>query len=264
MTSPHAPSETNVELVRAGFDSFNANDLDACIDQLAPDFVINLAELPEPLRGREVWREGVEQMKRAFPELTGHIEDIFAAGDRVAVRLRFLGTHAGEFLGMPATGRKVEYVSHEFYRVVDGVITEEWICSDMASLLRQLTSSPEPSEGIAPEAPGSAASVAAAYFDAWKGKDIERVRPLLHEDVSFAGALGTTRGLEETLAGLGGMFAMTDQVEVVHRWVDGPDVLTWFELRSDGAGPMSIVNWSHVQEGRITRIRVTFDPRPLL
>ncbi|MGH9063208.1 MAG: nuclear transport factor 2 family protein [Acidimicrobiales bacterium] len=107
-------------------------------------------------------------------------------------------------------------------------------------------------------------AVAAAYFDAWKSNDIEQVRPLLHEDVSFVGALGSTRGADETLAGLRGMFAMTEQVEVVERWVEGPDVLTWFELRTATAGPLAIVNWSHVEAGRITRIRVTFDPRPLL
>src|SRR5438105_1820245 len=54
-------------------------------------------------------------------------------------------------------------------------------------------------------------------------------------------------------AGWVGMFAMTRQVEVIHRWVDGPDVLTWFELRTATAGPMAIVNWSHVEDGRITR-----------
>jgi len=106
--------------------------------------------------------------------------------------------------------------------------------------------------------------IAATYFEAWKSNDIERVRPLLHEDVDFVGALGTTQGVEDTLTGLAGMFAMTEHVEVVKRWVDGPDVLTWFELRTATAGPLAIVNWSHVEVGRITRIRVTFDPRPLL
>jgi limonene-1,2-epoxide hydrolase len=114
------------------------------------------------------------------------------------------------------------------------------------------------------ESSDSPASVAAAYFDAWKSNDIERVRPLVHEDVAFDGALGSTRGVAETIAGLGRMFAMTKQVEVVHRWVDGPDVLTWFELNTATTGPLAIVNWSHVEAGRITRIRVTFDPRPLL
>jgi hypothetical protein len=110
----------------------------------------------------------------------------------------------------------------------------------------------------------SPAGVAGAYFDAWQSNDIERIRPLLDDDVAFDGSLGSTRGIEETLAGLGGMFAMTAHVEVVHRWVDGPDVITWFELRTHNTGPMAVVNWSHVETGRITWIRVTFDPRPLL
>lgn len=108
------------------------------------------------------------------------------------------------------------------------------------------------------------ADVAAAYFEAWKQNDIEQVRPLLAEEVAFVGALGTTNGREETLKGLAGMFAMTEQVEVIQRWVDGPDVITWFHLRTKDAGPLPIVNWSHIESGAITRIRVTFDPRPLL
>ena len=106
--------------------------------------------------------------------------------------------------------------------------------------------------------------VAATYFQAWRNGDIDSVRPLLHPDVDFAGALGSTHGAAETASGLSGMFSMTRQVEVIKRWVDGPDVLTWFELRTATAGPLPVVNWSHVEHGQITRILVTFDPRPLL
>jgi steroid delta-isomerase-like uncharacterized protein len=132
-------SAANIELVRAGFEAFNGGDADQCLAFAAPDLVINLAELPEPQHGHEVWRQGFELMKRAFPDLQAHVEDIFGAEDKVAVRLRFRGTHSGEFLGVPATGRSVEYVSHEIYRVDDGIIAEEWICSDMASLLGQIS-----------------------------------------------------------------------------------------------------------------------------
>jgi steroid delta-isomerase-like uncharacterized protein len=127
------------ELVRAGFQAFNAGDAGECLALAAPDLIINLAELPEPQHGRETWRQGFEMMRRAFPDLRADIEDIVADRDKVAVRVRFRGTHAGEFLGFPATGRTVEYVSHEFYRIADGLIAEEWICSDMATLLGQLS-----------------------------------------------------------------------------------------------------------------------------
>ena len=138
MTSETTPAAANVEVVRAGLHAFNAGDADGCTALMAPDFIISLAELPAPQHGREVWRQGFEMMRHAFPDLRAHNEDVVAAGDKVAVRLRFRGTHSGEFLGFAATGRAVEYVSHEFYRVSDGLIAEEWICSDMATLLHQL------------------------------------------------------------------------------------------------------------------------------
>jgi steroid delta-isomerase-like uncharacterized protein len=131
-------SEANIELVRSSFERFNSGDLDACTERLAPGLIIHLAELPEPLHGRDTWREGAALFRRAFPDLHAEIADIFAAGNRVAVRLSMRGTHEGDYLGIPATGRPVSYVSHEFYRIQDGLIAEEWICSDTASLLRQI------------------------------------------------------------------------------------------------------------------------------
>jgi steroid delta-isomerase-like uncharacterized protein len=139
MTSQITSPAANIELVRAGFRAFNTVDANQCMALAAQDIIINLAELPEPQHGQEVWRQGFEMMRRAFPDLQAHIEDIFAAQDKVAVRLRFRGTHCGEFLGIPATGRTVEYVSHEFYRIADGLIAEEWICSDTATLFGQLS-----------------------------------------------------------------------------------------------------------------------------
>jgi steroid delta-isomerase-like uncharacterized protein len=139
MTSETTSTAANVELVRAASRAFNAGDADECLARIAPNFIINLAELPEPMHGRQAWRQNFETMKHAFPDVQAHIEDIVAAQGKVAVRLRLRGTHTGEFLGIPATGRAIDYVSHEFYRIADGLIAEEWICSDMATLLRQLS-----------------------------------------------------------------------------------------------------------------------------
>jgi steroid delta-isomerase-like uncharacterized protein len=139
MTSPSTSPARNAELVRAGFQAFNSGDAGQCLALTAPDLITHLAELPEPRHGPDVWRQGFQMIKHAFPDLQAHIEDIVAAQDKVAVRLRFRGTHRGEFLGIPATGRTIEYVSHEFYRIADGLIAEEWICSDMATLLGQLS-----------------------------------------------------------------------------------------------------------------------------
>ena len=137
MTTPQAITAANVALIRSTLDAFNEGDFDTCAARLRPDFVMNLAGLP-PMPGPDVWRQGADVIKRGFPDLRGHIDDVVAAGDEVAVRLTFRGTHQGEYLGIPATGRTVEYVSHEFYRIADGLVAEEWICSDTDTLFRQL------------------------------------------------------------------------------------------------------------------------------
>jgi steroid delta-isomerase-like uncharacterized protein len=128
----------NVALVRSSLDAFNQGDIDACAALLSPGFMMNMAGLP-PRQGPDVWRQGAEIIRRGFPDLHGHIDDVVAEGDQVALRLTFRGTHQGEFLGLPATGRTIEYVSYEFYRIADGLFAEEWICSDLAALQAQLT-----------------------------------------------------------------------------------------------------------------------------
>jgi steroid delta-isomerase-like uncharacterized protein len=139
MGSQAESAQANVALVRESVEAFNAGDMAKLLTVAAPDIVIHYAEMPEPLQGRETWQQGYELVKRAFPDLKIRVDDLVAAGDKVALRLTLSGTHEGEFQGIPATGRAISYISHEFYRVADGVFAEEWICSDMATLFRQLS-----------------------------------------------------------------------------------------------------------------------------
>jgi steroid delta-isomerase-like uncharacterized protein len=139
MITQQDATAANVALIRSTLDAFNRGDLDACTASLSPDFVMNMAGLPTR-HSPDAWRQGADVIKGGFPDLHAHIDDLVAAGDRVALRLTFRGTHQGEFLGLPASGRTIEYVSHEFYRIADGLIAEEWICSDTAALHGQLAS----------------------------------------------------------------------------------------------------------------------------
>jgi steroid delta-isomerase-like uncharacterized protein len=139
MASESGSAHRNTALVLESIEALNAGDTEALLAVVAPDIVIHYAEMPEPLQGRETWRQGFELIRNAFPDLEAHVDDLIAADDRVAIRVSFRGTHRGEFQGIPATGRTVRYVSHEFYRLENGLFAEEWICSDTASLFRQLS-----------------------------------------------------------------------------------------------------------------------------
>lgn len=102
------------------------------------------------------------------------------------------------------------------------------------------------------------------YFDAWRARDYDRLSSVLAPEVDFIGPLGTASGIEECVAGLRGIAesVMTDLV-LLARVVEGHDAVTWFELHTASTAPLPTANWSHVEAGLITRIRVAFDPRPL-
>jgi steroid delta-isomerase-like uncharacterized protein len=139
MSSANGLAEANAALVLESVEALNAGDTERLLALVASNILIHYAEMPEPLQGRETWQQGFALMQRAFPDLQAHVDDLVAADDKVALRLTLSGTHQGEFQGIPATDRTISYVSHEFYRVQDGEIAEEWICSDMATLFRQLS-----------------------------------------------------------------------------------------------------------------------------
>ncbi|MFE2548209.1 nuclear transport factor 2 family protein [Streptomyces sp. NPDC059355] len=108
------------------------------------------------------------------------------------------------------------------------------------------------------------AEISEKYFTAWETGDFDTLRGLLADDVDFVGALGQARGAQECIAGLRGMGRILERIEVHARVADDTDVITWFDLHTTGAPPAPTANWSHVENGKITRIRVAFDPREIL
>lgn len=108
------------------------------------------------------------------------------------------------------------------------------------------------------------AEISETYFTAWQAGDFDTLSTLLAPDVDFVGTLGTARGVEECLQGLKNMGRVLERIEVHARVATETDVITWFDVHVPGATPTPTANWSHVEDGRITRIRVTFDPRSIL
>lgn len=102
------------------------------------------------------------------------------------------------------------------------------------------------------------------YFEAWQAKDPEILRPALADDIVFYGPLATVEGADAWITALGGLFNATTGLTIVKRWIDGDDTITWFDLSIGASGPMPTVNWTHVEDGLIRQVRVTFDPRPML
>ncbi|CAM3819239.1 nuclear transport factor 2 family protein [Tsukamurella strandjordii] len=106
--------------------------------------------------------------------------------------------------------------------------------------------------------------LAEIYFDCWAAADFAPLRPHLAPDCAFTGVFGTAHGPDEFLRGLAGMAAATDSIAVRARVADDADVITWFDLAMGGAPATAVANWTHVENGLIAAVNVTFDPREIL
>jgi ketosteroid isomerase-like protein len=110
----------------------------------------------------------------------------------------------------------------------------------------------------------TAAELAERYFAAWQARDKDTLTEILAEDVTFRGPLGSADGRSECIDGLLGMLRIVTAIEVQARVADEHDVITWFDLHTRVAAPAPTANWGHAEDGRITRIRVAFDPRDIV
>jgi hypothetical protein len=70
-------------------------------------------------------------------------------------------------------------------------------------------------------------------------------------------------GVADYMEGIKGMSRIKSDLVVQKVFVDGPDVLTWFDLHTTVASPVPVANWLHVEDGKITSLRVAFDAREL-
>jgi steroid delta-isomerase-like uncharacterized protein len=89
-------------------------------------------------------RQQFLELVAAFPDLTMTVQDQIAEGDRVVNRLLVRGTHKGEYMGMPGSGKKVEIGGIDILRIVDGKAAERWGYFDDVKLMVQLGAMPGP------------------------------------------------------------------------------------------------------------------------
>jgi steroid delta-isomerase-like uncharacterized protein len=125
------------------YELISGGDIDGFGDTLADDFVEH-----EETPGLEPTKEGVTQLFRmyrvAFPDLRMEPQDVLPSGDKVVARVRVTGTHEGEFLGLPPTGKSVDVQLIDIIRFGDdGLAHEHWGVSDTLSLMQQLGALPE-------------------------------------------------------------------------------------------------------------------------
>jgi steroid delta-isomerase-like uncharacterized protein len=127
--------EENKRIVRAFIEAaFNQHQADRAADYLTADMKWHGGTLGT-VEGRENFAGLISAIVAALPDLRNVEQDIIAERDIVSVRAVVDGTHKGELLGIPASGRHVQWDAVDVYRVADGKIAEEWAADDLLAFV---------------------------------------------------------------------------------------------------------------------------------
>jgi predicted ester cyclase len=129
-------AESNKEICRRFFNEVhNRHNLDV-IDELVAADVVSHSPFPGQKPGVAGVKETMATFIGAFPDLSIQFTHLLAEGDKVMGYFTVSGTHRGELLGKPPTGRRVSYEEVIVLRVKSGKIVEHWAVADALSLMQ--------------------------------------------------------------------------------------------------------------------------------
>jgi steroid delta-isomerase-like uncharacterized protein len=127
--------EENKRIVRAFIETaFNQHRADKAADYMTPDIKWHGGTLGT-VEGRDNFAGLIGAIVGALPDLRNVEQDIIAERDIVSVRAVVDGTHKGDLLGIPGSGKHVQWDAVDVYRIADGKIAEEWAADDLLAFV---------------------------------------------------------------------------------------------------------------------------------
>jgi len=139
--------EKNTAALRRFYDEVMVKGNLKVIDELVADnFVEHYLPDPKAPANKAGLTQTMAQFRTAFPDLQIVVEDIIAKGDKVWAYTTMRGTNKGEFMGMPATGKKIDVKGIDIIRFVNGKAVEHWAVSDDLAMMQQLGMIPMPGQ----------------------------------------------------------------------------------------------------------------------
>jgi len=133
-----ASLDANKQFARDYFQAFLDSNEAWWNQHIAPDFRRHDPGLPFEVIGPAGVKQLADALHPGIPDMALPIEDIVAEGEKVLVRLRVRGTHSGELMGIPPTGRKIDIPVLDLFHIRDEKLVEHWAQLDNLGLLRQL------------------------------------------------------------------------------------------------------------------------------
>jgi steroid delta-isomerase-like uncharacterized protein len=131
------PAEENKRVVKRLFSEGMNNRNFTIVDEIFHQRSVHHG-FTYPVQGPEGFKELMNQFLNGFPDLALTVERTVAEDDMVATMGTWTGTQRGEFMGIPATGKKVQVGYMDMWRLENGKCIENWVQMDIAGLMHQL------------------------------------------------------------------------------------------------------------------------------
>jgi predicted ester cyclase len=129
---------SNIDIaLRAQLDYYGEGHYELAEQAVTGDYVDHEAPPGTP-SGPEGANAVLRWLRGGFDDLSYEVYDAFGDGDRVALRVAQRGTHTGEFMGKPATGKPFEIEAIHIYRIAEGKVAEHWAKRDDLGMAREL------------------------------------------------------------------------------------------------------------------------------
>jgi len=136
-----ATSEKNKTAIQDFYQALDKGDTSVVEKLFAPEWVNVDPALP-PMSGLDGARKLVALFAKSFPDFNSQIKLVVGEDERVAVHAVHTGTHKGEFLGIPATGKKFSVTSTGMFSFKNGKLVENRVIFNAYALLQQLGVAP--------------------------------------------------------------------------------------------------------------------------
>jgi steroid delta-isomerase-like uncharacterized protein len=120
----------------------NKGNLDL-MDELCTENFIEHEQLPGVKSNLEGVKQFFKMYRTAFPDLKFNIEQIFAKDDKVVTYITITGTQKAEFMGVPASGKKINLKGIDIVRFKDGKAVEHWGVTDTMTMMTQIGAIPD-------------------------------------------------------------------------------------------------------------------------
>jgi len=137
--------EENKALSSRFAEAWDKKDM-AVMDELLATNFVHRPGPPGAAPDREGFKQFTSMLYTAFPDIRFTVEDVVAEGDKVATRATCRGTHKGEYMGIPPTGKQVTWTMIFIRRFEGGKIAEQWTEADMLGLMQQMGVVPSPGQ----------------------------------------------------------------------------------------------------------------------